>query len=72
MISNMRVSEMYLVRAEALARQSQFGPAAADIAILRAAEAVSIHTRAYGSLLKLFRISLMKDDLNCVLRGIDT
>lgn len=33
----MRVSEMYLVRAEALARQSQFGPAAEDIQAIRTA-----------------------------------
>ena len=47
----MRVSEMYLVRAEALARQSQFGPAAADIATLRTARGSSASTPgAYGSL----------------------
>ena len=33
----MRVAEMYLVRAEALARQSQFGPAAEDIQAIRTA-----------------------------------
>ena len=42
---------MYLVRAEALARQSQFGPAAADIATLRTARGSSASTPgAYGSL----------------------
>lgn len=47
----MRVAEMYLVRAEALARQSQFGPAAADIAALRTARSSSTATPgAYADL----------------------
>ena len=46
----MRVSEMYLVRAEALARQSQFGPAAADIAALRTARNASTATAPYANL----------------------
>jgi len=46
----MRVSEMYLVRAEALARQSQFGPAAADVAAIRTARSSSTATPAYSSL----------------------
>lgn len=37
----MRVSEMYLVRAEAYAKLSQFGPAAADVLAVQTARAVS-------------------------------
>lgn len=40
----MRVAEMYLVRAEARARQSQFSQAAADVAALRAARGSSAAT----------------------------
>ncbi len=48
----MRVSEMYLVRAEAYARQSQFGLAAADIATLRTARGSSAVTpAAYADLI---------------------
>jgi hypothetical protein len=46
----MRVSEMYLVRAEALARQSQFGPAAADVQAIRTARGSSAPTPTYGNL----------------------
>ena len=46
----MRVSEMYLVRAEALARQSQFAQAAADVAALRAARGSSTATGTYANL----------------------
>lgn len=46
----MRVSEMYLVRAEALARQSQFGPAAADVAAIRTARGSSTATPTYANL----------------------
>lgn len=46
----MRVSEMYLIRAEAYARQSQFGPAAADITTLRTIRGSVIATPAYANL----------------------
>lgn len=48
----MRVAEMYLVRAEAYARQSQFGPAAADVQTLRTARGSSATTAsaAYANL----------------------
>jgi hypothetical protein len=47
----MRVSEMYLVRAEARARQSQFGPAAADVLAVRTARQSSQATpAAYANL----------------------
>lgn len=46
----MRVSEMYLVRAEAQARQSQFGAAAIDVQAIRTARATATTTPTYGSL----------------------
>lgn len=47
----MRVAEMYLVRAEAYARQSQFGQAATDVAALRTARNSSDTTpAAYANL----------------------
>lgn len=46
----MRVSEMYLVRAEARARQSQFVEAAADVAALRTARGSSTGTAVYANL----------------------
>lgn len=46
----MRVSEMYLVRAEAYARQSQWGPAAADVQAVRTARQSSQATPTYSSL----------------------
>lgn len=49
-LKTMRVAEMYLVRAEAQARQSQFAQAAADIQTLRTARGSSTVTPAYGSL----------------------
>lgn len=46
----MRVSEMYLVRAEALARQSNFAGAAADVVAIRTARGSSTPTPTYGDL----------------------
>lgn len=49
----MRVSEMYLIRAEARAMQSQFGPAAADVAAIRAIRgSVTVTPAAYGSIVE--------------------
>ena len=46
----MRVAEMYLVRAEAQARQSQWGPAATDVQTLRTARNNPTATPTYTSL----------------------
>jgi hypothetical protein len=49
---SMRISEMYLIRAEAYARQTQFGPAAADIQAIRTIRNSPIAATSYTSLVE--------------------
>jgi hypothetical protein len=57
---SMRISEMYLIRAEAYAMQSQFGPAAADVQAIRTIRNSPITGTTYGSIVDA--ISDIKDE----------
>lgn len=56
----MRISEIYLLRAEAYAMQSQFGPAATDVQTLRTIRNSPIVATSYGSIVDA--ISDIKDE----------
>lgn len=57
---SMRISEMYLIRAEAYAMQSQFGPAAADVQAIRTIRNSPVVGTSYGSIVDA--ISDIKDE----------